>query len=103
MNDSKQPIKHVEWERRIAAQKKSGLTAAEFCKKEGVSEGRFFYYKKIFKESHDEAMNLFRPVKISELPAAEIRVSLPNGLQCHFSSEIDATALKKLMGALLSC
>ena len=38
--------KRKEWERIVAAQKSSGLTAAEYCRKHSLREGQFCYWRK---------------------------------------------------------
>ena len=39
-----------EWASRFAEQKSSGLTVAEWCKQNNLSEHRFFYWKRQLKE-----------------------------------------------------
>lgn len=67
------------WQRRIADCEKSGLSIGEFCKRNGISEARFYYWKKKIKQfgSNLEVIKnpdkmipeeIFKEVKIESSP-----------------------------------
>ena len=96
------------WQGLIEEQSKSGLTQAEFCKQHNIVLSQFVYYRGISKgktkspSEHNELM----PIKISKphsKVSSEIKLLLPNGLQCLVPSEIDITQIKLLVETLLRC
>lgn len=93
------------WKILIEEQEKSGLSQASFCKQKNISVAQFGYYRALHKPRQREKMlGSFASVKINQSSSEkEIRLNLPNGFQCAFSSGVDAAQIKKLVEALLSC
>jgi hypothetical protein len=112
------------WKRRIAQQRRSQLTIADFCGQEGVSLKSFYVWRKRLREvaadkrregqaadeeqsgSHDG--RLFVPVHLS--PAAVslggLRIELPSGvvltLPADASAELVTTTIRVVMSSVSS-
>ncbi len=101
-------LNREKWQKLIEEQEKSGLTQAEFCQQRNIVLSQFVYYRGITKgksKSPPES-NPLMPIKISKplsKISSEIKLVLPNGLQCMVPSEIDITQIKLLVEALLRC
>lgn len=109
MNIAKKPEHHAKWQALIEEQEKSGLSQAEFCKQHNIAVSQFGYYRGLLKAKDQAKLRksgLFSPVQIKKQDtklSEEIKIVLPNGFQCYFSSSIDSMQIKRLMEALLSC
>jgi hypothetical protein len=106
MSNTKQQAKREEWKSLIATQAKSGLTQKVFCAQNNLSFAKFGYYCKILKTQSSDCKSIatFAPIKISQHPIeSEVRLNLPNGFQCIFSSATDIAQIKKLIEVCLSC
>lgn len=101
------PKQKTEWAELIAKWEKSGLSQKEFCQQQRLVLTTFVYYRSVFKKKTVEAVGdtpSFKPVKIiTKDEASEIKLALPNGFQCSFTSTIDAKQLKNLVEVLLTC
>jgi hypothetical protein len=98
--------KRGKWKALIEEQKHSGLSQSEFCKKHNLSPSTFNYYLDIFhgKQQPTKSPGTFASVSISKPSNAhEIRLTLPNGFQCTFPTELELSRIKELLGLLLSC
>ncbi len=102
-----QQIRREEWKKHIEEQEKSGLSQIEFCKKNNLSKGKFGYYKGLLNPQQTAIKAALTPVKISSsvIPSkiTDIRVSLPNGFQCIFQSDVSKEKIKDVIEVLLSC
>jgi hypothetical protein len=108
MTAAEQPTRREQWHEIVEKQEKSGLSQAEYCKQNNLVISQFTYYRGLIKASKLTAspkLNMFTPVKINkvESPSSDIRILLPNGLQCFIPSQIDAPHIKRLIEVLLSC
>lgn len=110
MADNLQTERYTKWKELIHEQMKSGLTQTEFCKKNELVLSQFTYYRGVLfdkpqADSNKTKVN-FSPVKIVPTnfdSASDIRLTLPNGFQCVFSSRLEPTHVKRLVEVLLSC
>ena len=71
------------WRRRIAKQRRSHLSVADFCDEEGVSPKSFYAWRRRLRED-DSGMSrsgLFVPVELpaATAPAGGVRIELPGG------------------------
>ena|SRR5581483_3636683 len=108
MDKSPQEARHEKWRSLVEAHQKSGLSQKEFCKREGRVFSQFGYYRGLFKKSESvRSTPSFSPVRITEKDpgkiSGDIRISLPNGFQCVFPCHIDASRIRQVLEALLSC
>jgi len=109
MNVTTQVDRQAQWKLLIEEHANSGKTQVAFCKEKNISHMQFGYYVKKFKSANlhkpIKQKHLFAPIqfKKSEPISTDIRVILPNGFQCTFSSDIDASRIKQLIEVLRAC
>ena len=71
MNQLTKDVRYNKWARIIVAANNSGLTKAEFCRRNGINEKTFFYYQsKIRQGLYDQVMQ-DENTSFVELPVAE--------------------------------
>ena len=110
--------REVDWRRVIARQSKSGLSVAEFCRRESVSEPRFYYWKRKLRHQGDSEVPpdhpgsraatatvascaSLVPVEIEQaMPTGAIRIQWPSGVcvdvPCGVTSQEIAGILQTL-------
>ncbi len=110
MADHLQAERYTKWKELIHEQIKSGLTQTEFCKQRKLVLSQFSYYRGVLLDKPQSDSKKVKaslsPVKIAPADsnsASDIRLTLPNGFQCLFSSRLELTHVKRLMEVLLSC
>ncbi len=110
MADNLQAERYAKWRALINEQANSGLTQTEFCKQGNVVLSQFTYYRGILVEKPQSKSQKVKPalapVKILSPdvnPSSDIRLTLPNGFQCWFSSRLELPQVKRLVEILLSC
>jgi len=107
MNIEEENKSKIDWEKIIKDHEKSGLSQSAYCKQHGLDVAKLGYYRnrnKIKQRQIDSNHAEFKSIKISQSTVSEvIKLSLPNGFQCEFSSRIDVLQIKKLIETLLSC
>lgn len=102
--------RHAQWKKLVEDQEKSGLSQKEFCNQQNIVLSKFVYYRCLLKNK-EKAVALNKPsfVPVKILPkekivvASEIKLSLPNGFQCVFPSNLESIQLKRLIEVLLAC
>ena len=70
------------WRERVKRQRNSGLSIAEFCRREEVSQASFYLWRKRLRQSNSAATNepLFLPVEMPLVAAStEVEIELPGG------------------------
>lgn len=104
------PKSRTEWFALVKEFEQSDITQTDFCKQKGLILGRFTYYVRIYRKDMKPAPTCespsFSQVVVKQPPIAsqsEIKIELPNGFRCQVPSSISPEALKKIVGALLSC
>ena len=91
------------WAERLARQRRSTLSIAEFCRRERVSPPSFYAWRKRLEE--DERA-VFIPVELSQAVerSAGVRIELPSGalvsLPAGASAELVTTAIRAAMHGL---
>jgi len=100
----------IDWENLIAEQEISGLSQKEFCIQRGLSISQLVYHRVKLKNKGkvtQSADPILKPVKIvakeTSPPSADIKLSLPNGLQCSFPCFLNIIQIRQLVEVLLSC
>ncbi len=84
-----------EWISRFADQKASGLTVAEWCKQNSLSEYKYFYWKRLLKEEAiEQALPDIVPLAMPSAPINPTQV-IPG--TSELASESSATFLDDLM------
>lgn len=104
------PTNRTEWFLVIEEYQNSNLTQAEFCNQNNLTLAKFVYYLQIYRKQNNIKSQKEKPsfsdISISQpisSAASEIKIEFPNGFRCQVSSSISPEALKKILGALLSC
>lgn len=104
-----------EWRQVVNDWKESGLSVSEFCRRQGLQEGRFYSWRKRFglgvnvvatAENKQPAIK-FLPVQVKEFPTTvnakgesptqRIEVFLSNGSIVRFSGELSDAKLASIM------
>ena len=104
------------WRKMIAAQAKSGLPISHFCKRDGLSEGSFYLWRKKLAaavvdsppSSPPSAMpeTHFVPVQLEPPVAPTFELSFPNGCRLAVPAQFEESALRclvQLIGESLEC
>ena len=105
--------KEEHWRRIISRQRRSGLTQAEFCRREGVAAYSYSWWKRELVKRDTTAPNVGEgesqlslvPVTLKQASAplgafAAFEVVLTNGRMLRVPTSFDATALKRLVSVL---
>jgi len=101
--------RYARWRQLVEEQNKSGMTQKIFCNQHNISLSQFIYYNCLFKNKDNLPVKKspsFAPVKISDknnMTSGEIKLSLPNGFQFTFPSDLDVIQIKRLIEVLLTC
>ena len=110
MQTEEQKQRLAKWRSIVAEYIKSGLTQKSFCDQQGISLSQLVYYHGMFKKEEIKvSKGDFVPVKLSGIEiekatvAGEIKIILPNRLQCIFSGHRDVKEIKCIVAMLLSC
>jgi transposase-like protein len=104
-----QPEKQVKWRSLIAEQKESGQSVAAFCRRRGVREALYYYWKKQLQEIARTQFVELQVVKpdlsqrhsvTAQGPTIEVR--LGNGRSLMVAPEFNAGHLRALLAVLES-
>jgi hypothetical protein len=78
----------VAWERRVAKQRRSRLSIAEFCSQEGVSPASFYAWRRRLRGAQPRS-SLFVPVALPTpaIIASSLRIELPGGAILSLSAD----------------
>ncbi len=108
------------WRKTLAGQARSGVTAREFCRREGLAESAFHFWKReLARRDAEQAaahhggrgregrpgrarpapVAALVPVMIASAHAASIELSLPRGVSVRVSAGCDEAMLRKHLGA----
>ena len=103
MNKDEQKTRHGKWQELIKEQEASGLSQTQFCKERNISSAKLGYYRNVLKPQQAQ-VGAFTPVTIKQIsPSKDIRITLPNGFQCVFPSDLSTSQIKEWVTVLLSC
>ena len=103
MLNDEQKSRHEKWQVIIKEQEASGLSQAQFCKERNISSATLGYYRSVLKPKKPQ-VGSFTPVAIKQAPVSkDIRITLPNGFQCVFPSDLSTSQIKEWVMVLLSC
>lgn len=104
-----QPEKQAKWRSLIAEQKESGQSVAAFCRRRGVREALYYYWKKQLQEL---ARPQFVEVQVAKAdlsqrgsraaPRSTIEVRLRNGRSLMVAPEFNAGHLRALLAVVES-
>ena len=89
--------KEQEWTRRIREQARSGQSASEWCREQGVSDKAFYYWKKRLKTEVTPGTGF---VKVGNKEPLEL--VLREGITIRIPEGFDGEALRRIV-EVLSC
>lgn len=105
-----EPKNREDWFSLVEEYENSNQSRADFCRQKGLIISRFSYYFHIFHKKNKPDIKKeppsFSQITINQSANSshqEIKIELPNGFRCQVPFSISSEALKKIMGALLSC
>ena len=82
----------TEWQKHIAAQAQSGLTAAEYCRRHGVVVSQFLYWRA---KQKGNKSGEFLPVGRNTESSFELTVN--DQIRVRIPSDFEVAALKRLL------
>ena len=85
----------TDWKKHLEAQARSGLSAAEYCRREELSWHKFLYWRS---KSQTKKSGQFVPIGSKSDQRFEVQVKA--GMRISVPVDFDATALKRLIGVL---
>ena len=87
------------WRERLERQRRSGLSIAAFCEREGVSTAAFYQWRRRLSEQNSPLQQspLFVPVTVRA--AAGVRIELPGGAVVHLPGDADERLLQSCIRA----
>lgn len=93
------------WRGVLARQAASGLSAAEFCRRDGISNCQFFYWKKrLSRPPGSRAPQVpapaFQEVRLADGFGQTAELVFPNGLVLRFPPDVAAEHLARLVEAI---
>jgi hypothetical protein len=95
--------KEQQWRQWLERWQRSGLSAAAFCRRQGVAEGRFYAWRRILAR-RDAEQTAFVPVRVlaepASLPDASLELVLPNGRRLRVPRGFDAATLRQVLATL---
>jgi transposase len=94
----------VTWRQRIARQRRSQSSIAEFCSAEGVSANSFYAWRRRLREGDAAGprSGLFVPIELpSSGTPAGVRIELPGGAVVILPPEASAELVTAAIGAVL--
>ena len=101
MNRAATVGKRDAWQRRLARQRTSRLSVAEFCRQEGVSVQSFYYWKRrLGPVSAARQQAAFVPVRIAPAPSSSLEIELPNQAVVRVPAEIARERLTEIIQAV---
>lgn len=93
------------WKQRIARQRRSGLSIAEFCRQEGCSQQSFYAWCRRLREVERVALrsSLFVPLELPvSLAARGIRIELPRGVTMTLPADTSSEVLAAIIQVVIS-
>lgn len=89
------------WRHHVSECRGSGLSYAEYARRNDLKESAFGYWRKRLSESSPEKP-AFVELKVSARETGGIEIVLRNSIRIRVGSDFDETMLKKLIGVLES-
>ena len=87
------------WRALIDKQTESGMSAAAFCKQQGINPQRFYFWRRRFR-SESTGAGFIRLVPTSNTAFSGIRIVLDHGVSVELDRGFDPLTLKETIDAL---
>jgi len=101
MEDEKNS-RHEKWQAIIKEQEASVLSQMQFCKERNISAAKLGYTAACSNQSRHQQV-LLHCNNQALISLKRVRMTLPNGFQCIFPSDLTTTQIKEWITVLLSC
>ena len=90
------------WRDRIAAQERSGIPVARFCKAHRLTEQAFYYWRKRLRNEQPVRFALVQAGGVDVSPAADrtLELILSTGERLRIGADVSANALRTVLQAL---
>lgn len=95
--------KRAEWRKRLGRYRRSGLTVAGFCEREGVSTAAFYAWRKRLghrKTAGKDGRPAFEPVRLT-LAGKPMAIHLPGGVRVEVPME-NLEVVRAVVGEVLA-
>lgn len=91
-----------EWRERIAKQKRSGKTIAQFCKEQGLTEQSFYGWRKRLGKAEPVSFALVDTSAMRQPATTEpvLELVLATGERLRICAGVDTTELRRVVAAL---
>ena len=90
------------WRRVLSRWQASGLSQAEFCRRQDIPVWKLAWWRKRLKGQAEDPASLFVPVTIAPTAASpvELELKLQGGRILRFGEEVEPTALARIVTTL---
>jgi transposase-like protein len=85
------------WRGVIGRQKQSGLSIAEFCRREQISPASFYNWRRRLRGSMEERTPQFVPVALTPPSRADFEIRLPGGVSILAPDDFEEASLRRLL------
>lgn len=107
INKPSQASEHRKWQAHLAAQAKSGLNRAEYCRRQHISYHAFAYWQKKFGKPSGKDVTLV-PITVQTVPdraarsgvSADLSIILPGNIAIAVSDNFSGATLNRLLKVL---
>ena len=91
-----------QWRRIVGRWRASGLSQAEFCRRQDIPVWKLAWWRKRLKVQAQDSASLFVPVGMAPIPASagDLELTLPGGRVLRFGAQVEPTALAGIVAAL---
>jgi hypothetical protein len=87
------------WRALVEKQAESGMSAAAFCKQQGINPQRLYFWRRRF-HSDSPGAGFIRLVPTSKTPFSGIRIVLDHGVSVELDRGFDPLTLRETIDAL---
>jgi transposase-like protein len=100
--EKKAASKTDQWRERIAEQERSGLSARQFCREQGIPEHCFYGWRKRLREQGLVRFALVErgPARLEPEVEVGLELVLTTGERLRIGAGVDATRLRTVLAAL---
>jgi transposase-like protein len=106
-NRTRDEQRERDWRSVLTRFRHGGLSVREFCRREGVPESAFYFWRRTLRDRDAESRSsvpAFLPVAVRrhelDSPGAEVAVQLGAGLTIRFAEQVPAERIAALVRAL---
>lgn len=87
------------WKRHFQKYEKSDLTIGEYCHRNGISQGQFYYWRKKLKARTDQESYTFKEIEVMDSPTVvQIRIIYGHGVSLEIEGSVSPGYIRQLAG-----